>query len=115
MSSNDDDSSCSSQSCDSVSDSGTFSGSDRGSIIDSDDDDSNSKKIEHSALFGITGWDSDEFSATDGDVADPDNVQDDERSEQNEENLEHPVDEAEEDEVPLIKPPKGRSIAHHII
>ena len=113
--SSNDDSSCGSQSCDSVLDSGTSSGSDSGSIIDSDDDDSNSEKSEHSALFGTTGLDSDESSATDGDVDDPGNVQDDERSEQNEENLEHPVDIAEEDEVPLIKPSKGRSIAHHII
>ena len=111
--SSDDDSSCSSQSCDSDSDSGGSSGSDSDSIIDSDDDDSNSEKSEHSALFGTTGWDSDESCATDGDVDDQDNVQDDERSEQNEENLEHPVEEAEEDEEPLIKPPKGRSIAHY--
>ena len=113
--SSDDDSSCSSRSHDYDSDSGVSSGSDRSCIIDSDDGDSNSEKSEHSALFDTTGWDSDESSASGGDAVDQDDAQDDERSEQNEENLEVPVDDAEEDEVPLIKPSKGRSIAHHII
>ena len=111
--SSDDDSSCSSHSHDYDSDSGVSSGSDRSCIIDSDDDDSKSEKSEHSAQFDTTGWDSDESSASGGDAVDQDDVQDDERSEQNEENLEDPVDDAEDDEEAPIKPPKGRSIAHH--
>jgi len=46
--SSDDNSSCSSHSCDSASDSGVSSGSDRSCTIDQGDDDSNSEKSEHS-------------------------------------------------------------------